>query len=79
MAHEQPEEVAPPVERWEEHLREIDNDQLANLARDYNWLNGESVSEESRSAFQLRRQAIIKECERRGMTEAANAARREPV
>jgi hypothetical protein len=79
MSQQQPEEVAPPFEKWEEHLRGIDNGQLANLARDYNWLNGESLSDESRSAFQLRRQAIIKECERRGMAEVANAARREPI
>jgi hypothetical protein len=74
---EKPEEAAPPFERWEEHLREIDNGQLANLARDYNWLNGESLSDESRSAFQLRRQAIIQECERRGMIDIAGNARRE--
>jgi hypothetical protein len=76
---QQPKEVAPPFERWEEHLREIDNGQLADLARDYNWLNGESLSDESRSAFELRRQAIIRECARRGMIDTADAARREPI
>lgn len=75
---QEPEDVAPPVEKWEEHLKELDNDQLRDLAKDYNWLNGESLSEESRAAFQARRRAIIIECERRGMIEIADEARREP-
>lgn len=73
------EEVAPPFERWPEHLRELDDRQLTELACDYEWLTGKNQPEESRGAFHSRREAIISECERRGLHDVAAKCRRPVV
>ena len=61
----QKEEIAPPPEHWADHLRDLENNQLAELAKDYRWLDEEARPAESRAEFHTRREAIIRECERR--------------
>ena len=70
------EEIAPPTESWPEHLKALDNQQIAALAKDYRWLDEEAQPADSRSEFRQRREAILAECQRRGMTEAAEGCRR---
>ncbi len=65
------EEVAPPTENWAEHLKTLDDRQLAVLAKDYRWLDEENRPEHTRAEFHARREAIIAECERRGMHDVA--------
>jgi len=36
------EEIAPPFERWPEHLRDLDDRALTELAKDYRWLSEEA-------------------------------------
>src|SRR5689334_21356677 len=69
-------EVAPPRESWEAHLKELDDRQLTELARDYRWLDEEAQRPESRAEFRRRRDAIIAECERRGRGDLARDCRR---
>jgi hypothetical protein len=69
------EEIAPPPEHWAEHLRDLDNDQLAELAKDYRWLDEEAKAGDSRGEFHARREAVVRECERRGMAELARQCR----
>ncbi len=69
------EEVAPPTESWAQHLKGLHDKQLAELACDYRWLVEESRPQEERGEFQQRREAIIAECERRGLAEAARQCR----
>jgi hypothetical protein len=69
------EEIAPPFESWPEHLRGLENQDLAELAKDYSWLNGQVRPQEARAEFDARRQAIISELERRGMHDVANQCR----
>lgn len=70
------EEIAPPFENWEQHLRGLSDRDLAALAGDYRWLDEEARANDERGEFRRRREAIIAECERRGMREAAAACRR---
>jgi hypothetical protein len=70
------EEIAPPFENWEEHLKAISDRDLVTLAKDYRWLNEEARPQEGRDDFEARRRAIIAECERRGKPEIAAACRR---
>jgi hypothetical protein len=69
------EEVAPPFESWEAHLKALDDRDLVDIAKDYRWLDEEARAEEERSEFRARRLAIIAECDRRGMSDAANCCR----
>jgi hypothetical protein len=71
-----PEEAAPPFESWAEHLKELGDRELAELAKDYRWLDEEARAQEQGSEFHRRREAIIDECERRGMSAVANECRR---
>jgi hypothetical protein len=70
-----PEEVAPPFESWDEHLKAIGDKELTELAGDYQWLDEEARPVQERAEFHRRREAIIIECERRGLTGAAEACR----
>jgi hypothetical protein len=45
---------------------------LTELAGDYCWLMEKNRPEDQRSEFQKRREAILAECERRGLKEAAS-------
>jgi hypothetical protein len=65
------EEVAPPYETWPEHLKALANEDLTDLAADYCWLTEKNRPEDEREEFRQRREAIIAECERRGMPDAA--------
>ena len=69
------EETAPPIENWSGHLAALGDQELAELARDYRWLTDENRLGEKRQEFRNRREAIIAECERRGMKEAAAGCR----
>ena len=69
------EEVAPPFETWTEHLKVLDDRQIAELAKDYSWLNGQARPQEARADFHARREAIIAELERRGMHAVAEQCR----
>ena len=68
-----PQDVAPSYLSWPEHLKELDDQTLSKLACDYRWLTDENKPEEQE--FRGRREAIIKECERRGKPELANVCR----
>jgi hypothetical protein len=61
------EETAPPFENWEEHLRALSDQDLTQLAKDYRWLDEEARAKEERNAFHTRREAVIAECEKRGL------------
>lgn len=74
-----PEEVAPPFENWAEHLRSLGDKDLEGLARDYRWLDEEARAQEEGDEFRKRREAVIAECERRGMTAVAASCRRPAV
>jgi hypothetical protein len=69
-------EKAPPFESWDDHLKALNDRDLAQLAADYRWLDGEARPQEERQEFHARREAIVAECQRRGLTEAAAKARR---
>jgi hypothetical protein len=69
------EEIAPPFESWPEHLGELDDRQLRELAKDYRWLDEETFSGEGAAEFHRRREQVIAELERRGMTDVANECR----
>ncbi len=60
---------------WPEHLKDLGDRDLEELAGDYCWLMEKNRPEEQRNEFRQRREAILAECERRGMTEAARACR----
>ena len=66
------EEVAPPAEGWPEHLKDLSDKDLMELAKDYRWLSDEAETPSDTDAeFERRRQAVIAECERRGLKPAA--------
>ena len=71
----EPEEKAPPFESWPEHLKDLGDKEIAKLAEDYRWLDEEAELKEERAEFHRRREAIIAECERRGMGAAAELCR----
>ncbi len=71
-----PEETAPPFESWTEHLKSLDENQLCDLARDYQWLDERTRAEQAGEEFHRRREAVIAECERRGMQDVAGRCRR---
>ena len=49
---------------------------LIELADDYHWLDCEARAQDERDEFHRRPEAIVAECERRGLKEAAAACRR---
>jgi hypothetical protein len=69
------EEVAPPREKWPEHLKDLPDEEIIALAGDYCWLTEQNRPEEERGEFTKRRQAILAECERRGLQDAARNCR----
>jgi len=69
------EETAPPFESWTEHLKALGIEELTDLAGDYGWLTERNRPAEERELFRKRREAIIAECERRGIPEAAKSCR----
>ena len=69
------EEVAPPFERWPEHLKDLSDRDLAKVAEDYRWLDGEARPVEEREEFRRRREAVIAECERRDKPELSKVCR----
>jgi hypothetical protein len=70
-----PEEAAPAFESWPEHLSALGNEELTALAGDYCWLTERNKPEDQRAEFEKRRNAIIAECERRGIPQAADNCR----
>jgi hypothetical protein len=70
------EEVAPPFEHWDQHLKALSDKDLAKLADEYRWLNEALRPEAQRAEFSRRREAIVAECDRRGKRELAEACRR---
>ena len=70
-----PQERAPALERWTDHLNDLGNRELAELAGDYCWLMEKNRPQEERAEFGKRREAILRECERRGMEDAAKQCR----
>ena len=73
------EEKAPPVETWPQHLAELGDRQLSQLAKDYRWLDEEAAAKTSGEEFHRRREAVIAECERRGMHSLAESCRKPAV
>src|SRR4051794_8176001 len=69
------EETAPPYESWTDHLKAIGDKELTELAGDYGWLTERNRPAEERELFRTRREAIIAECERRGIPEAGKRCR----
>lgn len=69
------EETAPPFEKWEEHLRALSDRDLCEVAKDYRWLDQEARARQEGPEFHRRREAIVAECERRGLRDAANDCR----
>jgi hypothetical protein len=69
------EEKAPPLENWGEHLRALSDRDLTQLAKDYRWLNEEARAKEERGEFRSRREEVIAECERRGLSDAVKECR----
>jgi hypothetical protein len=69
-------EKAPPPENWEQHLQALADRDLEQLAKDYRWLDEEARARDERQEFHSRREAIIAECERRGLAEACRECRR---
>jgi hypothetical protein len=65
------EEIAPPFETWAEHLTALGDRELAELAKDYCWLEVEAQAPEQGPEFHRRREAVVAECMRRGMTAVA--------
>ena len=70
-----PEDAAPKLERWPEHLKDVDDQELVGLAGDYCWLTEKNTPEDQRGEFRKRREAILAECERRGLKDAAHVCR----
>jgi hypothetical protein len=70
------EEIAPPFENWDAHLKALDDRDLTDLAKDYRWLDDEARASEEGPEFHARREAIIAECERRGLYDIAAGCRR---
>jgi hypothetical protein len=70
------EEKAPPFENWGEHLKALSDRDLAQVAKDYRWLDEEARAQEERAEFRARREAVIAECDRRGMQDCARECRR---
>ena len=72
MAREQ---TATRLPSWPEHLKNLDDHVLTELAADYCWLTEKNTPHEEREDFRKRREAILQECERRGLKEAAQSCR----
>jgi hypothetical protein len=49
-------------------LKDLGDRELSELAKDYEWLDEEARPREEREDFHRRREAVIAECERRGVT-----------
>jgi hypothetical protein len=56
-------------------LSELPDQTLTELAGDYCWLTEKNTPEDEREEFRKRREAILAECERRGLAEAARNCR----
>jgi hypothetical protein len=69
-------EMAPPYENWEQHLKALSDRDLAQVAKDYQWLDCEGRAEEQRGEFHKRREAVLAECDRRGLGDLAKGCRR---
>jgi hypothetical protein len=67
--------MAPRPGTWPEHLKDVGDRELIQLAGDYCWLLEKNRPAEERGEFQKRREAILAECERRGLEEAARTCR----
>ena len=63
-----PEETAPPFENWEEHLKSLGDRELSELAKDYEWLDTEAQAQQEGPEFHRRREAVMAECKRRGIS-----------
>ena len=70
-----PEEIAPPLENWDAHLKALADRDLTELAKDYRWLTDEARAEEESEEFRQRRKAVIAELERRGLHDLARSCR----
>jgi hypothetical protein len=70
------EEIAPPFENWDEHLKALDDRDLIEMAKDYRWLDDRARAEEEGADFRRRREVIIAELERRGLHDVARSCRR---
>lgn len=64
-------ENALPLESWPEHLKDVGDRELTGLAGDYCWLTERNRPEDQRTEFRRRREAILAECGRRGLADAA--------
>jgi hypothetical protein len=60
---------------WPEHLKNLEHNELTELAGDYCWLVEKNTPQEERDEFRRRREAVLQECERRGLHEAAKNCR----
>lgn len=69
-------EIAPPFEHWEARLKDLSERDLKQLASDYRWLDERARAPEEGAEFHRRREAIIAECERRGMSDVAQQCRK---
>ena len=70
------EEIAPPFENWGEHLKALSDRDLVEVAKDYRWLTDEARAQEESAEFRSRREEVILELERRGMSDIAKRCRR---
>ena len=68
-------ETAPRAGSWVEHLSAVSDEELTTLSADYCWILEKNRPEEERETFRQRREAILAECQKRGLTEAANSCR----
>ena len=69
------EDAALPRETWPEHLADLADPDLMDLAGDYCWLVEKNQPVEERRLFRERRLAVLAECERRGLADAAERCR----
>jgi hypothetical protein len=63
------------LESWPEHLADLDDTALTELAGDYCWLVEKNTPDTERDEFRRRRETILQECERRGLHQAAKTCR----
>jgi hypothetical protein len=69
------EEIAPDPGSWTEHLGDLADRDIVALAKDYRWLDEEARPRDAREEFRRRREAVLAECERRGLEDAARECR----
>jgi hypothetical protein len=68
-------QTATRLPSWTEHLKNLDDRALTQMAGDYCWLTEKNTPHEERDEFRRRREAILHECERRGLHDAAQTCR----